>query len=525
MHSTGKPLRAAWYSRVSSEAQAEAVTIGLQRDYAARFFALHQDDLTLVGTYEDDGVSGSIPVSERPGGKRLLADAKAGKFDVIIFYSFDRMVRSTLDLLQFHQMLEGIGVALRSASQPFDTTTAFGKAFMTLLAMVAELERHQIRDRTVRGRLRAVKNGLPPGGIAPLGYRWENQMWVIDEDEARIVRRIYKMIKEGATTVEVMRWLVAHNIPTTKEGRGLALARWTAGQVLKIARSPLYRGVFHFHTTKFIRDSEGKQRKVKLPESEWVTAQVPPIVDDATWYAVQAVIDSHKTHRKREDKHDYLLKGLVRCDVCGQSYRGSNSKHGRTKSYFYYRHSISNRLSGQPQCPGFKLFRADKLEAIVWQDIERLLHDPASFLGRLRSRLQDAPAPAQASLDPQALIEEKTAARTSIISLLARSRITEEEAEKGLLQLEGELQELEAERDAWAEQAFNAQRVESSLLEAGQLLERLRQSVDNPDAKRDIIRTLVREIRLIPNKIKRKLPTVEVHYWFESHNEPSPYIL
>lgn len=526
MPSSDKPLRAAWYSRVSSETQAEAVTIDLQRDFAKKFFAYHQE-MILVETYEDNGVSGAIPVAERPGGKRLLADAKAHKFDVIVFYSFDRIVRSTLDLLQFHQTLEKIGVALRSASQPFDTTTHFGKAFMTMLGMIAELERHQIRDRTTRGKLRTVQKGGAPGGTPAFGYRWENQIWVIDEEEAKVVRLIYKMIAQGSTVMDVMRWLIAHNIPTIKEGRGKALSRWQESVVLRMVHNPIYRGVFYFNTTKSVRGENGKQRRIKRPESEWVSVQVPPIVDEETWYTVQAVIESHKTLKKGNFAYDYLLKGLLKCDLCGQTYQGtaSTTQIGSTR-YFYYRHSVSNRSSATPKCPGHRLIRAEKLEAAVWQDIERFLREPERFLGRLRTRLQIVPAtPAPTDLDIQALIEQKTAARASIINMLARSRITEEEAERDLMQLEGELRELEAERDALAEQAFNNQRLEASLLEAGHVLEQLRQGVDDPgtNTKRDIIKVLVREIRVIPGE--GRTATFEIGYRLDSLGEATPFLL
>lgn len=523
--SSDKPLRAAWYSRVSTEAQTEAVTIDLQREFSKKFFDFHQE-MALVEVYEDDGVSGSIPVADRPGGKRLLADAKAGKFDVIVFYSFDRIVRSTLDLLQFHQTLEKIGIALRSASQPFDTTTHFGKAFMTMLGMIAELERHQIRDRTTRGKLRAVKNGAPPGGTPAFGYRWENKTWVIDEEEAKVVRIIYRMISEGATVMAVMRWLVAHNVPTAREGREGGVFRWGEGMVLKIARAPIYRGTFYYHTTKLTRGEDGKRRRLKLPQSEWISAQVPPIIDEATWHAVQAVIDSHRNHRKRDYGHNYLLHGMVKCDVCGQTYVGSAASGSAIRPhYFYYRHSLANTLSGTAKCPGVRNLRAERLERLVWQEIERFLREPESFIGRLRANLSMGTIPpASTAPDPHILIEQKTAARASVVRMLARSLITEEEAEKELMQLEGELRELEAERDAWAERAFGDQRLEASLLEAGLLLDHLRQSIDDPDAdtKRTIIAALVREIRL--HRDQAGVTIVDVIYRLDPLEHPTPLI-
>jgi site-specific DNA recombinase len=523
MHSSsGKVLRAAWYSRVSGEGQVEAVTIDLQRDYATRFFALHQDSLTLVGTYEDDGVSGAIPVSERPGGKRLLADAQAGKFDVIVFYSFDRIVRSTLDLLQFHQVLQEYGVELRSATQPFDTTTAFGRAFMTLLAMVAELERHQIQDRTTRGRLRAIQNNRGLVGPITFGYRaLPDGSWEVNEEEAEVVRLIYKMLIEGGTTFTVAEWLTTHHIPPIKEARGRALSLWRPSTIGKLIRRTTYRGTYYYNTTRTIRNRDGKIRRAPRPESEWVSAQVPPIVSEEVWYAAQAALERNKSRKKKDTEYYYLLRRILRCDVCGLAYIGNAS--GRKGAYhYYYRHA--NRAPGYPRCIGIKTFPAKRIEALIWEEVESFVREPNKFIGRLRSRLQ-LPTSSTPSPRPipnhQERIERKVAARASVIRMLARELITEDEAERELLQLEGELRELEAERDAQATQAFATQHSEARLLEAEHLLERLRQSMDNPDSetKYAIIHALVQEIRLAPGRDKKTKAIIEVIYTFDPRTE------
>lgn len=527
MHSTGKPLRAAWYSRVSSEIQVEAVTIDLQRDYAKKFFALHEE-MALIETYEDDGVSGSIPVADRPGGKRLLADAKAGRFDVIVFYSFDRIVRSTLDLLQFHEQLRKHGVELRSATQPFDTTTAFGKAFMTLLAMVAELEREQIRDRTTRGKLRSVRNARPPGGRAPLGYRWQKGAWEIDEEEAKIIRRIFEMATSGMSSPAIAKWLISHNVPTLFEQRGVGFSDWRASTVLRLLHSPTYRGTFYWNATRSAPDPAAPSRRKPRPESERISVSVPAIVSEEVWYAAQAVIEENRSRSPRTGRnaqtHDYLLKGLVRCNECDLVYLGSltgRTQGGtKTKDYPYYRHPW--RPEELHRCTGVKGLSARNLEAVVWEEIAHFLRNPGEFLALLRERLQPSTAPATSistTLNPQERIAGKTAARASIIRLLARELITEEDAERELLQLEGELRALEAERDAMAQQALDQSQADIRLLEAGEILARLRQGLTedaSADTKRAVIRALVKEVRILRGKEVKAI--VEIRY------RPDPFL-
>src|SRR3712207_1478071 len=89
-----KPERVALYLRVSSEEQRDRETIKLQRDFLERYCNLHELEVTDV--YEDNGVSGTIPVRERPEGRRLLKDAKGGGFGAVLVYRLDRLGRSSL---------------------------------------------------------------------------------------------------------------------------------------------------------------------------------------------------------------------------------------------------------------------------------------------------------------------------------------------------------------------------------------------------------------------------------------------
>src|SRR4051812_17470024 len=83
--------RAALYLRVSTDEQQERGTISLQREALHRFASGRYD---VVKSYEDDGVSGAYPLQERPAGRNLLADARAGRFDTILIYKLDRLGRS-----------------------------------------------------------------------------------------------------------------------------------------------------------------------------------------------------------------------------------------------------------------------------------------------------------------------------------------------------------------------------------------------------------------------------------------------
>src|ERR687894_1810412 len=120
-----KPEQVALYLRVSSEEQREKATIKIQREFLDGYCRLH--GLEVAGWYQDDGVSGALPLHERPEGRRLLEDAKEGKFQTVLVYRLDRLGRSLLIIVDAHDRLQQAGVALRSATEPIDTSTPSGR--------------------------------------------------------------------------------------------------------------------------------------------------------------------------------------------------------------------------------------------------------------------------------------------------------------------------------------------------------------------------------------------------------------
>jgi site-specific DNA recombinase len=98
-----KPERIALLLRVSSEEQREEETIELQEEFLQQYCGLYE--LEVAEIYKDDGVSGTIPLHERPEGRRLLEDAKEGKFDAVFVYKLDRLGRTLLVIVDAHDRL------------------------------------------------------------------------------------------------------------------------------------------------------------------------------------------------------------------------------------------------------------------------------------------------------------------------------------------------------------------------------------------------------------------------------------
>src|SRR5918997_4795165 len=192
-----KPEQVALYLRVSSEEQREKATIRIQREFLEGYCHLH--GLEVAGQYHDDGVSGTIPLHERPEGRRLLEDAKEDNFQTVLVYRLDRFGRSLLGIVDAHDRLEALHVALRSTTEPVDTSSPSGRLIFQMLASFAEYERGTIRERTQARLHRAYRDGKQ-SGIIPYGFDvGEDGRLRIVGAEARVVREIISNVAAGAT--------------------------------------------------------------------------------------------------------------------------------------------------------------------------------------------------------------------------------------------------------------------------------------------------------------------------------------
>ncbi|MCL5058919.1 MAG: recombinase family protein [Actinobacteria bacterium] len=342
------------YCRVSTEDQADARTIENQVDFAHRFCQLH--GLDIHDFYLDDGVSGSIPVEQRPSGSRLLRDAEKGFFRVVYVYRLDRLARATLDILKTHQRLSASEVALKSMTENFDTSTPSGKFFMTTLGGIAEIERETIAERMRVGRERALREGRWPGGPPPYGYSLEGKRLVVNEKEAGIVRMIFYLYTGGEmSTASIAHYINAMGVSSPagsgKKGPGAARG-WHASRVWSILSNPVYRGTFLY----------GRRGGKKV-----VGIECPPVVTAGDWEAAGEARRRNSQCAGRNCRREYILKGLVRCGLCGGRFYGDGS--GREGRLCYYRCSKNTSLKGSAgKCPA-KSVRADIIEEMIWEDV------------------------------------------------------------------------------------------------------------------------------------------------------------
>jgi site-specific DNA recombinase len=516
--------RVALYCRVSSDEQRQDETIDVQRDYLHRYCELQGYE--IVAEYLDDGVKGTLPFAKRPHGRRLLEDARSGRFDTVLFMRVSRFARRLLVALDTYQQLDGVGVAIKSASEAIDTGEPVGRLLFQMLGAFAEFDRETIIDNTTRGRARGAKKGRWYG-VVPMGYTVVDGLlspnaaeMLPGVSEADVVREVFERIAGGSSATRETARLAALGVTpfvryVSHQGREsvrLVENAWVTSRLTKMIRNPLYRGE-HVYKGRF----------------ENVTRAVPALVTPEVWQRAGAQLGANKRLSKRNTKHEYLLAGLIRCGVCGHGYMGASAAKGGPSHYMC---SYMSRVEGvadgpsRRRCRG-KVVKAAWLEAAVWADIDYRLRHSEDIIGEARrqmaERRRDASAAAEQRRTFTAALAAKDDERQTVITMARRRKISPEEADRELDAIAREQRAIQAELDMLANREAVARIVADQADAIEQDLADVRAELDGPltfERKRTIVTRFVNRIEIaIEGEARRKKAHIRLHYRFSAPRE------
>lgn len=235
--------RAAIYARVSTAEQADPGLNGgsLESQEARCRAACEARGLDVARVFIDAGQSGGT--LERPALADLRQAVADGEVAAVVVYAVDRLSRRQADTLALLEEFEQHGAGLMAASQPFDTTSPSGRAMLGMLAVFAELQRAEIRERT-RVALAKKKTNGEATGRTPLGLVRAGAGFKRDPDTWPTVARILHERSAGASCQAIADGLNADAVPTATalrgERRGLVSGsgQWHAATVAKLCRNP-----------------------------------------------------------------------------------------------------------------------------------------------------------------------------------------------------------------------------------------------------------------------------------------------
>jgi DNA invertase Pin-like site-specific DNA recombinase len=394
--------RAAIYMRVSSVGQEENYSLPGQEEDCRTFASQNGHDVVLVF---NDGAQKSFTL-DRPGLIDMLQAAKQGMFDILIVGKYDRLSRVLIQQQVIVYQLQRSGQTVVSVKEPLPDGPT-GDLLRSTYAFAAEVELLSIRQRTTSGRKRRVRAGKLLVGAHPLyGYVWANadqkhgkDYYLIDPETAPIVQSIFEMVLSGRTLRSIAAELELGGVPTPgqillKRGqlpkKRTVSSVWRLSTLNRILSNPAYIGkhVGWRRTLEEIKKRDPASgeivtvKRIRMLEDDdpdrfaYEEHVCPPIVDEATFLAVQTVLARNKANaaRRLADPEAALLRnGFAVCGFCG---RTMTAKFHKGNNHYRYWCAATQDVQSI-RCPaGQWSVKTDDLDRIVWEWIVEAFKRP-----------------------------------------------------------------------------------------------------------------------------------------------------
>lgn len=398
--------------------------------------------------YEDEGFSGKN--SDRPEFQRMLKDAKAKKFEVLICYRLDRVSRNVADFASLVQKLESYGISFISCSEQFDTTNPMGRAMMYIASVFAQLERETIAERVKDNMIELAKSGRWLGGMTPTGYKSvpvtyseqdgkEKKMFKLEpiKEELELIKLIYRKYLEYKSISQVEKYLLTNSIKTKEN------LDWTKSGISSVLKNPVYvkanydvirhlesMGMFVIGTPNdeygilIYNKRKGKCGKYK-ETSNWICAvsKHNGIIEAHHWLKAQSILkDNHEKAPRLGKSKGGLLAGLMRCAECGNPMRvayGKVSSETGIKHHYYV--CLLKTNSGGTRCT-CKNANGNIIDESVLRKLKELCSDEGEIIRELNVYIQEAKANAPTSLDLsriKAIIKQNSISIDNLVTNIA----------------------------------------------------------------------------------------------------------
>ena len=352
------PMRVTFYARVSSESDEQLNSLGNQVSYYSDLIKRNRN-WTYVPGYIDEGLSG-ISTKKRENFNRMVEDAEADKFDLVITKEISRFARNTLDSIQFTRQLLSYGVGVFFQNDNINTLDEDSELRLAIMSSIAQEELRKLSSRVKFGHQQAIKDKVVLGNSRIFGYRKDGGRLVIDEQEAAMVRELFELYATGEYSMKAIEnifWERGY-----RNHNGNRLAHTTMSNMIA---NPKYKGYYVGNKVRVI-DMFTKKQKF-LPPEEWVMFKdetgeiVPAIVSEEVWDKANEVLKRRSDDVKSRQgicNHANLLTGKLFCTCCAAAYyrREARDRAGNKNSKWVCSGKIKN---GADSCDSFAIYEEE----------------------------------------------------------------------------------------------------------------------------------------------------------------------
>ena len=348
--------KAVGYCRYSSSNQRE-------ESIEAQIRAIEQycktKGIELIRFYKDEAISGTS-IKDRESFLEMISDSKTGEFELVIVHKYDRFARNRYDHAIFERKLNGNNVLLISVLEELNDSPE-SIILKSVLTGMNEYYSLNLSREVKKGKKENALKGVHNGGLPPLGYDLdENKKYIVNQEEAKIVRLIFSLAYQGLTYADIANTL---NEQGYKNKSGSNFKKTSIRDTLLNMK---YIGTYFLG----LKNRKGTYLKDPLI----IENSHEAIVDKSVFYKVQERFKISKNKPRKRKENYYLLTSHCTCGLCGAAYVGGY----RTKNRYgtvYYGYQCRTRKNNTKSCKN-RYIRKEKLEkAIVYAIKTEILND------------------------------------------------------------------------------------------------------------------------------------------------------
>lgn len=501
-------LKVAAYARVSTDHDEQEDSFERQ---VAHYTELIQSrpEWSFVEVYADPGISGTR-AEKRPDFLRMIDDCRAGKIQKILVKSISRFARNTVDALTYIRELKELGISVSFESENIDTLTPGGEVLLAILSAMAEQESRTISSNIKWAWQRKFQKGdVTLNTSVMLGYRLvgkdENghNVYEIVEEEAEIIRRIYREYLAGVSITRICKNLEADGIKTKRAG-----GRWAYSSVKGILTNEKYTGNAVLGKTykpdvlsKYRQRNDGKMAPLYYVENTH-----PAIIEIDMFNLVKKEMQrrqssSEETVGESRYTSKYAFSGLLECGICGHKLRRQIRTMGSGKKVPAW--CCANRVvNGRTICDSHHV-REDVLEATYIAAMRMIMNTASEVTDAIRSTT-DAVMEAEGKEKLQAIEREIISIQEAALDLYkAKQRM-----EVGQAEYDARKKELQ---DAMKTKEASRAALESSTLKYAEVRAWLKAFDENVNSGKILTATDSEIMRLIVERIVVKDDGIEIY--------------
>ncbi len=424
---SNRPLNVAAYCRVSTDAEDQINSYHAQVSYYTEHI-MQNPKWRFVRVYADEGITGTM-VKKRDDFLEMIKDCEKGKIDMILTKSVSRFARNIVDSISYVRKLKAMGIGIYFEEQNIDSLKEDSEMYIGIYSVMAQSESENISMNVKWGITKRMQNGTYSCRLNILGYRRDEitkEPYIVQE-EAEIVRKIFKMYEEGSSLDQIKNYLESNNIKTLN-----GKSEWNKANLKKILCNEKYVGDVLYQKT-FRTDCISKHVKVNRGEKTkyLVSNNHPAIIDRLTFNAVQAEMARRSNKKKTSDmtttslgkySGKYALSELLICGECGSPYKRKTWTKGNEKRIYW--RCLSRIEHGSKYCNQSKGFEEMKLHEAICRALKKSIGENKAAFALIKANLAYAVTGDENNIDLGAIEKRIKEATTEMERYMSDYRTT-----------------------------------------------------------------------------------------------------